>query len=81
MPLPSAPTRKPQNSAAAQVGNELLIKGFLYMMIGLAALLSSRFISSPDIQGIVDHSSWVGWLTLALGVALADVHLRHRLTG
>ena len=81
MPLPSAPTRKTQNSAAALAGNELLFKGLLCMLIGLAVLLSPRFISSPDMRGIVGHSSWVGWFALALGVALTAVYLRRRLAG
>lgn len=81
MPLPGAPTRKPQNSAGARGGNELLFKGVLCMLIGLAVLLSPRFITSPGMQGIVANSSWVGWFALVLGAALTGVYLRRRLAG
>ena len=79
--MPNAPTRKPQNMNGALARNELLLKGVLCMLIGLAVLLSPRFITSPGMQGIVANASWVGWFALVLGAALTCVYLRRRLAG
>ena len=81
MPLPNAPTRKPEKSSAARANNELLFKGVLCLLIGLAVLLSPRFITSPGMQGIVANSGWVGWFALVLGAALTGVYLRRRFAG
>lgn len=77
MPLPSPPTRKYSNKA----NNELLIKGVLLVLIGLAVLVSPRFITSPGMQGIVANSSLVGWFALALGAGFVALYGRRRLRG
>lgn len=81
MPLPEPPTRKPQNIARKQAGNDLLFKGILCMLIGLGVLLSPRFITSSGMHGIVASSSWVGWFALVLGLAFTGLYLRRRLAG
>ena len=79
MPLPTAPTRKPNNlNARNQANNELLFKGILCILIGLGVLVSPYFITSPGMQGIVASSSLVGWFALVLGLAFAGLHLRRR---
>ncbi|MEO8020792.1 hypothetical protein [Polaromonas sp.] len=77
MPLPPPPLRRHSNKA----NNELLFKGVLCALIGLAVLVSPHFITSPGMQGIVASSSLVGWFALVLGAGFIAVYARRRLTG
>ena len=80
MPLPIAPTQKPNNSSArSKANNELLFKGILCSLIGLGVLVSPYFISSPGMQGIVAKSSLVGWFALVLGLAFVGLYVRRRM--
>jgi len=82
MPLPTAPTQKPSNTQTrTKANNELLIRGLLCVVIGLAVLISPYFITSPGMQGIVASSSLVGWFALVLGVAFIGLYARRRLAG
>ncbi|UUZ71427.1 hypothetical protein LP415_20720 [Polaromonas sp. P1(28)-8] len=82
MPLPTAPTQKPSNNQTrTKANNELLIRGLLCILIGLAVLISPYFITSPGMQGIVASSSLVGWFALVLGVAFIGLYARRRLAG
>ena len=76
MPLPPPPVRRHNNS-----GNELLFKGLLCALIGLAVLLAPYFIKSPGMQSIVANSALVGWFALVLGCGFLLVYGRRRLTG
>ena len=83
MPLPLAPTQKPNNKAtarmSAQANNELAIKGILCILIGLGVVVSPYFITSPGMQGIVAKSAAVGWFALVLGLAFIGLYAkRHR---
>lgn len=82
MPLPDAPTRRPNNAgnrqADSKANSDLLIKGILCAFIGLGVLLSPYFISSPGMQGIVAKSALVGWFALVLGCAFIGVHVWRR---
>ncbi len=84
MPLPNAPTRRPNNPASRQsdskANKELLFKAILLALIGLGVLLSPYFITSPGMQGIVAKASVVGWFALVLGGAFLAVYIRRRLT-
>lgn len=84
MPLPNAPTRRPNNPGTRQAdkkaNNELLLKGILCSLIGLGVLLSPYFITSPGMQGIVAKASLVGWFALVLGVAFIGLYVRRRMT-
>lgn len=53
-----------------KANTELLQKGILCALIGLAVLISPYFIKSPGMQGIVAKASLVGWFALVLGCAL-----------
>jgi hypothetical protein len=77
MPLPPPPFRRHSNKA----NNELLFKGVLCTLIGLAVLISPYFINSPGMQNIVAKASLVGWFALVLGCAFIGVYLRRRFAG
>lgn len=83
MPLPIPPTRRPNKPASRQAdnkaNNELLFKGILCALIGLAVLTSPYFITSPGMQGIVAKSSLVGWFALVLGCAFIGLYVRRRM--
>lgn len=76
MPLPPPPIRR-----QSKANNELLFKGLLCALIGLAVLISPYFITSPGMQGIVAGASLVGWFALVLGIAFIGVYARRRLSG
>lgn len=84
MPLPNAPTRRPNNPntrlADKKANNDLLIKGILCILIGLGVLVSPHYINSPGMQGIVAKASLVGWFALVLGVAFTGLYVRRRMT-
>ena len=75
MPLPPPPICW-HNSGS----NELLFKGLLCALIGLAVLLAPYFIKSPGVQSIVANSALVGWFALVLGCGFLLVYGRRRLT-
>ncbi len=83
MPLPNAPTRRPNNPTTRQAdkkaNSDLLIKGVLCVLIGLGVLVSPHYITSPGMQGIVAKASLVGWFALVLGVAFTGLYVRRRL--
>lgn len=82
MPLPSPPTRRPNNPvtrrADKKADNELLFKGILCALIGICVLVSPYFIASPGVQGVVAKASLVGWIALVLGCAFIGVYARRR---
>jgi hypothetical protein len=75
MPLPTPPTRRHSNKA----NTELLIKGGMCILIGLAVLVSPYFIKSPGMQGTVAGAAAVGWFALVLGVAFCGLWVRRKL--
>ena len=80
MPMPDAPTQKPNNSSVRRkANNDLAIRGILCTLIGLGVLISPHFITSPGMQGIVAQSSLVGWFALVLGIAFLGLYARRRL--
>lgn len=59
--------------------NELLLKGIVLALVGMAVLISPGFIRSPGFQAAVGGSAPVGWFALVLGVAfIAQWALRRR---
>ena len=81
MPLPTAPTQKPNNPGnRLHANNDLLIKGLLCTFIGLGVLVSPYLITSPGMQGIVARSTLVGWFALVLGLAFIGLYAKRRLS-
>lgn len=79
MPLPSAPTRSPNNKVRRHnANNGLALKGILCTLIGLGGLVSPYLITSPGMQGIVAKSQRVGWFALVLGVVFLGLYARRR---
>ena len=52
-----------------KANTELLYKGVLCALIGLAVLISPYFMNAPDLRSIVGGASLVGWFSLVLGGA------------
>jgi len=69
------PSPAPSKSSAARdkldkkANTELLYKGVLCALIGLAVLISPYFMNAPDLKSIVGGASLVGWFSLVLGGA------------
>ncbi len=84
MPLPNAPTRRPNNpntrQADKKANNDLFIKGVLCILIGLGVLVSPHYITSPGMQGIVAQASLVGWFALVLGCAFLGLFAKRRMS-
>jgi len=74
MPKPDFRTGK----SPTQANSDLLQKGILIALIGLAVLLAPYFVKSPELQAIVAASSLVGWFALVLGVALIGQYVLRR---
>jgi uncharacterized membrane protein HdeD (DUF308 family) len=80
MPLPSPPTRSPNNKTKRDsANNELMLKGVLCTLIGLGVLVTPYFVTSPGVQNIVAPSQLVGWFALVLGIAFMGLYVRRRL--
>lgn len=62
-----------------QANNDLLQKGMLITVIGLAVLVSPYVIKSAELRAVLAASALVGWFALVLGLALiAQCILRRR---
>lgn len=71
---PRIPSRQRDKNA-----NDLLIKGIVVALIGLAVLLAPYFSQSPEMQAILAGSTLVGWFALVLGGAfIVQYALRRR---
>lgn len=73
---PRIPSRQRDKNA-----NDLLIKGVVVALIGLAVLLVPYFSKSPELQAILAGSTLVGWFALVLGGAFIVQHLLRRRAG
>lgn len=84
MPLPTAPTRRPNNPQTRQADKKansaLLILGLLCAFLGLGALLLPALVNVPEMNDILAKTSLAGWVMLVLGGALIALHLWRRMT-
>ena len=72
------PPSTARDAKARKADAELLQKGILLALIGLAVLLAPYFIQSPGMQGIVASSAVVGWFALVLGAAFVVLYVVRR---
>lgn len=70
---PRIPSRQRDKNA-----NDLLIKGIVVALIGLAVLLAPYFSKSPELQTILAGSTLVGWFALVLGGAFIVQYVLRR---
>jgi hypothetical protein len=68
----------PAAARAAKANKELLQKGLMLVVIGLAVLIGPYFMAPGGMRGMVASSSLVGWFGLALGVAFVLLYARRR---
>ncbi|MBI3533426.1 MAG: hypothetical protein HY068_13335 [Burkholderiales bacterium] len=61
--------------------NDLLIKGIVVALIGLAVLLAPYLSKSPEMQTLLAGSALIGWFALVLGIAFIVQHLLRRRAG
>lgn len=92
MPLPKAPTRRPNKNPArqadiqvdseaqSQANSVLLFKGIFYALIGISVLLAPDFITAPRWHNIAAKASLAGWFAVVLGAAFGLLALKRSLT-
>lgn len=82
MPLPPAPTNKPDNAAnrlaSSKADMDLLIKGVLCALIGAVILLAPHIARSSSVRDMTAGASVVGWFALALGLAFIGLFVRRK---
>lgn len=82
MPLPPAPTHRLDNAlnraTDRKANNDLLLKGILCALIGLAVLLAPYFLRSPELADTIGQAAAAGWFALALGCAFIGLFARRR---
>lgn len=73
---PRIPSRQRDKNA-----NDLLIKGIVVALIGLAVLPAPYFSQSPELRALLADSALVGWFALVLGGAFSVQHALRRRAG
>lgn len=68
-------TKKPPSR---KENTDLLQRGILCTLIGLAVLISPSFMAPTGMREAIAGSSLVGWFALVLGVAFLGLYVRRR---
>lgn len=68
-------TKKPPTR---KENTDLLQRGILCALIGLAVLISPLFMAPNGMREVVAGSALVGWFALVLGVAFLGLYFRRR---
>ena len=77
----SSPTQKTE-AQARKAEQDLLFKGLVITLIGVAVLLGPHFARSPSVVELLTGARVVGWFALVLGGAfLGQYFLRRRARG
>jgi hypothetical protein len=66
-PVSRANATQGKPGTSAQVSTDLLIKGALCAVIGLAVLISPGFMPASPLRATVSGAFLVGWFSLVLG--------------
>jgi uncharacterized membrane protein HdeD (DUF308 family) len=75
--MKSTPTPR-ATDPARKANNELLQKGVLIALIGLAVLVAPLFMAASPVREVIASSAVVGWFALVLGAAFVALYLRRR---
>lgn len=75
--MKSAPTPR-STDPARKANNELLQKGILIALIGLAVLIAPVFMAASPVREVIASAAVVGWFALVLGAAFVGIYLRRR---
>lgn len=78
MPLPTAPTKKPKLRPASKADKDLLLRGGLCVLIGLAVLIAPYFAKAPSVQSVLLQSAVIGWFALVLGIGYSVAYVQRR---
>lgn len=68
-------TKKPPTR---KENTDLLQRGIMCTLIGLAVLISPSFMGPTGMRDTVAGSALVGWFALVLGVAFLGLYIRRR---
>jgi hypothetical protein len=65
--------------ATRKENTDLLQRGIMCVLIGLAVLIAPSFMGPTGMRDAVAGSSLVGWFALVLGVAFLGLYARRRM--
>jgi len=70
---------KTSSKPTAKQNTDLLQRGIMCALIGLAVLIAPSFMAPTGMREAVAGSSLVGWFALVLGIAFLGLYARRRM--